>query len=126
MAFWDTYEDLCSEKGISPQSKEIRDFIGASSATISDWKKKGIFPKLEYLMKISVFFDVTLDYLAGISQVKKPITDFDEREEVLLSAFRQADEKGRAKITQIAMNEAERSEEERKKVASGTSATAVG
>lgn len=126
MTFWDTYERLCNERGLSPQSKEIRDFIGASSATISDWKKKGIFPKIEYLVKISVFFDVTLDYLAGLSQVKKPVTDLDDREEVMLSAFRLADEKGKAKITQVAMNEADRSEEERKKIAAGASSNAVG
>lgn len=126
MTFWNTYEQLCAERGLSPQSKEIRDFIGASSPAISDWKKKDIFPKAEYLIKISVFFDVTLDYLVGQSEVRKPLTDLDEREEVMLSAFRRSDETGRAKITQVAMNEADRSEEERKKAASNSAGTAVG
>lgn len=126
MAFWDTYEQLCNERGISPQSKELRDFIGVSSSTMTGWKKDGIFPKVEYLIQISVFFDVSLEYLVGLTQVKKPITNLDEREEVMLSAFRLADEKGRAKITQVALNEADRSEEERKNKASGASSAAVG
>ena len=126
MAFWDTYEQLCNERGISPQSKELRDFIGVSSSTMTGWKKDGIFPKVEYLIQISVFFDVSLEYLVGRTSTKKPITKLDEREEVMLSAFRLADEKGRARITQVALNEADRSEEERKKYAAETPTTTAG
>lgn len=118
MTFWNIYERLCEERKISPQCKELRDYIGVSSSTMSDWKSKGIFPKVEYLLKISVFFDVSLEYLVGLTELKKPIVSLDEREEVMLSAFRATDEKGKAKITQTALNEVDRYKEERKNASS--------
>lgn len=69
--FYDIFEKLCSQKGVSP-SKAAGE-IGISRATVTNWKKNGYSPRRNVLEKISSYFDVSIDALLGQeTQKEKP------------------------------------------------------
>lgn len=43
--------------------------LGFSNTLISDWKKGKAKPSTDALMKIAVYFDVSVDYLLGLTDV---------------------------------------------------------
>lgn len=69
MTFFERYEQLCVEKGTKPQNAEMIKIAGVSSGAISGWKK-GSLPKGDVLCRLANFFDVTTDYLLGLSELK--------------------------------------------------------
>lgn len=83
--FYDTFVFLCKQKGLSPSKAAIEAHI--SKSLVTKWKTNGTeVPSPEVLKKLSVFFNVTPDYLLGydiqsqidtlseqISQLKKEI-----------------------------------------------------
>lgn len=62
--FWERFYSLCQRIGKKPNP--VGKEIGLSSGIISKWKAGGI-PNGETLMKLSRYFDVSVDYLLGIS-----------------------------------------------------------
>ena len=58
------FYSLCLKRGKKPNP--VGKEIGLSSGIISKWKAGGI-PNGETLMKLSKYFDVSIDYLLGIS-----------------------------------------------------------
>ena len=65
--FWERFYNLCemNNKKPTPVGKEI----GVSSGIISTWKKEGYCPSGEMLIKISNYFNCSIDYLVGKSNV---------------------------------------------------------
>jgi transcriptional regulator with XRE-family HTH domain len=86
--FWERFYGLCQRVGKKPNP--VGKEIGLSSGIISKWKAGGI-PNGETLMKLSKYFNVSVDYLLGISpqiEIKenflKPIyTDTDLKRQIL-------------------------------------------
>lgn len=105
MTFYDRFEMLCAERQMKPQTQEIQDIAGVSSPAISGWKNKGSLPKGEVLCRLANYFEVTTDYLLGLSEVRKPRPGLTEEEVLLLEAYRSATAQGRFHIIQVCMNE---------------------
>lgn len=106
MTFYERYEQLCSERGMKPQTQEILDILGVTSPTISGWKK-GSNPKMEAVCCLAHYFGVTTDYLMGISELRTPGMVLTEEELLLLNAYRSATTQGRFRIIQVCMNESD-------------------
>ncbi len=66
--FWKRFYNLCLRSGKRPNP--IGKEIGLSSGIISKWKNGGI-PNGETLMKLARYFDVSVDYLLGLSPYVK-------------------------------------------------------
>lgn len=64
--FWDRFYSLCQRNGMKPNP--VGKEIGLSSGIISKWKNGGV-PTGETLIKLSKYFNVSVDYLLGISPV---------------------------------------------------------
>ncbi len=64
--FWDRFYALCQRNGKRPNP--VGKEIGLSSGIISKWKNGGV-PTGETLIKLSNYFNVSVDYLLGISSV---------------------------------------------------------
>lgn len=62
MLFFEILQALCHSKQITPT--EMARKIGISTAMPTNWKK-GQVPNGETLMKLSDFFNVSVDYLLG-------------------------------------------------------------
>ena len=71
MSFWQIYEGLCEEKGISPSGAEMVNVTGVSSAGITYWKQKNAAPKdFKIYEKLAKFFEVDIRYLMGLSEYR--------------------------------------------------------
>lgn len=45
--------------------------FGQTKSAVSSWEKRGRQPKQEILIKLAEYFDVSLDYLLGTSDIRK-------------------------------------------------------
>lgn len=66
--FFDNFEKLCHEKKIS--TYKVATSIGLNRSIIARWKK-GATPNGRILNELSSYFDVSVDYLLGKSDIKK-------------------------------------------------------
>ena len=90
--FYQIFLKLCAQKNVKPN--HVTKAIGMSNATATDWKN-GRIPRDVTLQKLSNYFGVTVDYLLGKEQEKKPtarvlsLSDtFTPRETALVIAYR--------------------------------------
>lgn len=57
-------------------AKDLGKYIGASPSSISAWKNEGSFPSSKYIVGISEFFNVSLDYLCtGVEKNKSSLSN---------------------------------------------------
>lgn len=69
--FWERYNSLCAQKGMSANA--VAKIIGKSSGSVTFWKN-GKVPHHSTLIKIADYFGVTVDYLLG-KEEKKPTAE---------------------------------------------------
>lgn len=60
--FWETFNDLCRQNGISANA--VAKQLSIASGTVTEWKK-GRTPYNATLKKIADYFNVSVDYLLG-------------------------------------------------------------
>jgi transcriptional regulator with XRE-family HTH domain len=77
--FWDVFYDLCLKANKKPL--QVVKEIGSAAGSITQWKNGGI-PSGITLIKISKYFNVSIDYLLGLSH-NSTITGEDLRIEKL-------------------------------------------
>lgn len=75
--FYERYLGLCKKKNVSPSKAAVE--CRFNKGSVSVWKKKyengeDVKPTLEILMKISNYFDVSVDYLLGKEPTARPHT----------------------------------------------------
>lgn len=63
MAFYERFEWLCEEKGVTP-TQAARD-VGIRQSVVSMWKKRGSTPSGKTLNKLAEYFEVSTDCLLG-------------------------------------------------------------
>lgn len=68
MIIADRIKELRSEKQLSQQS--LAEQIGVSQKAIDFWEKNINEPKASYIIKLARFFDVSADYLLGLTDFK--------------------------------------------------------
>jgi len=61
-------QELCNEQGIS--LRQLEKSVGIGNGIIARWEHSS--PKVSSLDKVANYFNVSLDYLAGKTDVKKP------------------------------------------------------
>lgn len=73
--------------------------LNVSQSTISAYEKGGRTPDLETMISLAKIFHVSLDYLAGVSDVKQPFQhkDLSTGEWELLYRYRQLTDEDKAK-----------------------------
>lgn len=108
MEFYDRYAALCKEKDLNPQSREMFAVTGVTTGTISGWKR-GSEPRPSVLVNIARYFDVSVDYLVGLSNVRNNMLS--RHEQLLIDAFRAADEEGQQEIICTCRNEMHRAKD---------------
>lgn len=80
--FWDRFYSLCLENNTRPNP--VAKALGFSSAACTKWKN-GTNPSLDVVEKIAKYFNVTSDYLIGITDDKQqvvPTVDLDKIDEM--------------------------------------------
>ena len=66
---YERYAKLRTEKGVS--DAEVARNAGVDKTTLSHWKKGDYTPKVESIIKIADYFDVSLDYFYRERWTKK-------------------------------------------------------
>lgn len=61
--FWQRFYDLCLQNNTKPNP--VAKELGISTGIVSKWKNENTLPNGENLIKISNYFDVSVDYLLG-------------------------------------------------------------
>ena len=101
--FWERFSEECTLAGKKPNP--VAKELGVSSGTVTGWKN-GALPKPEILSKIASYFDVSVDYLLGKTNIKeKPATnEGDELSQEFKSLYCQLTQKQR-EVVLAAMRE---------------------
>ena len=73
MHYWERYVELCQEKGENPTSVSIK--VGCSKGTAAYWKKqyengKAVYPDSRRAQALASYFNVSVDYLLGRTDVR--------------------------------------------------------
>ena len=71
MAFSERLKQLRDEKDMSRE--ELAGHLGMSYSTIAKYETGNRFPDQQTLLKIADIFDVSIDYLLGKSDYRKPL-----------------------------------------------------
>ena len=82
---------LRNEKGISQQ--QLADVILVSQQSVNKYENHDVEPDIHILIKIADYFDVSLDYLVGRTEIKEMVTkpkmsDLSDIESNLIQKFR--------------------------------------
>ena len=83
MSFYDRYAECCKDQGIEPSSQSTADLWSVTRATVSAWKKNGNAPRGDVVAKISERFNVSADYLLGLTDKKKSASDSSDQPKIL-------------------------------------------
>lgn len=80
----------CSDYLIGKKIKELRkknnlsqdklgELVACNRQKIADWERNKSEPKIEYIIKLSKVFNVSSDYLLGLSEVPNQLNTDDEK-----------------------------------------------
>jgi len=79
--FFDTFKQLCEQKGVS--CKRAVTEMGLSNSLATKWKNTGAVPQGETLNKVANYFGVSVDYLLGNEQKEKaPVLNEKDRRDI--------------------------------------------
>lgn len=72
--FLERYIDLCEEHNFAPSSKEASKNFGIPLSSLGHYLT-GRMPSIEKLIKIAKYFNVSTDYLLGVSDTRNCSND---------------------------------------------------
>ena len=84
-------KELRKEKGIS--QKQLADVVCVSQQSINKYENHNIEPDINTLVRIADYFDTSVDYLIGHSEIRRriePVNSYDlnEEESKLIEGYR--------------------------------------
>lgn len=108
--FWDQFINLCNQHETTPNPLGRK--LGISSGILSRWKT-GALPSTEMLIKLSQYFDVSIDYLlfgdqALENQPENAVVVTDQNERLLIKHYRALHYVNQIKILSSVISEAEK------------------
>lgn len=112
--FWDQFIQLCNERNIKPNllAKEL----GISSGILTRWKS-GSLPNTDTLIKISNYFNVSIDYLIygeklsiEMQKDENAVLVTDKNECLLLQSYRALNYAKQIQVLSSLITEAEKAE----------------
>ncbi len=68
MTFYERFAELCRDNNVSPSAAAMA--VGLNRSSVTRWKQKGYTPRQETVAKISDYFDVTVEYMMGLENMK--------------------------------------------------------
>lgn len=105
MAFSDRLKFLRKQHKITQE--QLAKIINVERSSIGKYESSNTIPSIETLIKISKYFNISIDYLLenNVNDTKTLVkNDLSEQEKTLLETFRNTTEFGRQRIIQSALN----------------------
>lgn len=97
-AFFETYERLCSERGMSDNA--IAAEIGLSDSTVTSWKQ-GALPRRPTIKKVADYFGIIIEEVMGYAQKEKPTTVSGDGLKEVIAIFSQLNPDNYAKLLEL-------------------------
>lgn len=97
---YEIFEKLLKKKGV--KASDVSKATGVVASTFSDWKKGKSSPKIEKMVDIAHYFNVSLDYLATGKEYRFPNPDLSDEFVELIDLFNSCDEEGQNRIMEYA------------------------
>ena len=99
-SLYDRIKQLCAKKGISVAKLETD--LGFGNASIRKWEKSSS-PSIDKIVKIAAYFDVSIDYLMGRTDIESPISEIIGDEDIISfqRARQRMSQKDRDKMMQM-------------------------
>ena len=82
MKFSDRLKELREEKGLT--QKEFATLLNINRATVAGYESQGKEPNFDRLKEFATFFDVSVDYLVGFSDVREKVIETNPGQTVYL------------------------------------------
>lgn len=82
--------------GLISDSRELAEYLGCSIQAINQFKNGASFPKCDNLVKIALFYGVSIDYLFGLTDSRKPylsISEYTGLSEKAIESIKKLDKK---------------------------------
>lgn len=70
VVFANRFKGLRAEKGYT--QKDVADLLGISPTAVASWEQERNNPNLDTLVQIAKLFDVSVDYLLGLTDIRQP------------------------------------------------------
>ena len=93
-------------------AKELSDYIGVKPSSISAWKTEGSYPSSKHVVRISEFFDVSIEYLFTGKDPSAP--NLNKQELELLETYNRLDSRGQHSVHVAIYEELDRMEKNAK------------
>ncbi len=89
--------------------KQLADVISVSQQSINKYENHNIEPDIDTLIKIADFFNTSVDYLIGHTDIERkiePVTSYDlnSEEAALIDSYRKLSQKQRSSICAVIEN----------------------
>lgn len=100
-------KELRQKKGISQQA--LADAVGVSQQSVNKYENHNVEPDIHTLIALADYFDTSVDYLIGHTEVVRKIEettacDLNKEEAALLEKWRQLNSKERVSILSVMDN----------------------
>ena len=83
--FFERFESLCRERG--EKTTALGTQLGFSKSTISQWRNGKTAPNQKSLERLADYFDVSTDYLLGLSGLRNPDKEWDDAQKIKQTVF---------------------------------------
>lgn len=106
--FYDYFDELCNHKGISANKACLE--MGLSRAVAAKWKSTNTNPRMSTLVKISEYFDISIDAILAreipgkTTQTTQTIQTLSKNEQELIYYFRLLNKNGIELVLDYAKN----------------------
>lgn len=110
MEFWDIFIDLCYKSNSKPNN--VAKELEISSGILTKWKH-GSLPSTAALLKISQYFDVSIDYLLGRELIGKDVISKMQdkcKNSEIMQAYEKLPIKDQLEVQLLILNKAEKSD----------------
>lgn len=109
--FSELLKRLRTENGVT--QPQLAEALGVSKGNVADWETGKSLPGYKAIIKLAKYFDVSADYILGLSALPKTPTDAGNNvlggEQALLDIYRMLDAHDKEELFQIAILKAKRS-----------------
>ena len=94
------------------KAKELALFIGISASSVSAWKTEKSFPSSKHIIRISEFFNVSLEYLLSGIDNENAESELSTDEKELLETYNKLDRRGLHRVHSVIYEEIDRIKDE--------------
>lgn len=106
MNFQESLKTFRTQSGMTQQNLASR--VGVRSETIGNWERGARQPSFEYLVKIAIALDISIDTLLGYTRQGSTVSAIDKKADELLRKYKLLDSSGRRAVDVICNIEFER------------------